>query len=128
MQHVLKAAPAALSAVALGAVEAVKGSADSTTSNLRDSADELSKRVSETRDQAAANVRSVAKAPARAINRKVESGKRTVRWSARVVKAAFWALLIGAAVGVLYSPRSGRELRAEIRTSVMDILNKLLPA
>lgn len=128
VQEALKSAPAALGVAALGAIEAVKGSAGNTSSNLRDSADELSKRVSETRDHAAANVRSVAKAPVKAINRKVESGKRTVRWSARVVKVAFWALLIGAAIGVLYSPRSGRELRAEIRTVVMDILNKILPA
>lgn len=128
MQGVLKTAPAALGAAALSAVEAVKGSADSTGSSLREGADVLSKRMSDTREQAAANVRAVAKAPAKAINRKVESGKRTVRWSARVVKATFWALLIGAAIGVLYSPRSGREIRAEIRKSIVDLLDIVLPA
>ncbi len=50
------------------------------------------------------------------------------KMAGRLAGLGFWALLIGAAIGVLYSPRSGRELRAEIRNTIIDLLNKILPA
>jgi gas vesicle protein len=127
LQGALKAAPAAIGAAAASAVDGVRESADSTAPGIRDGVGDVGKRIGDTTDSAAASVRSAAHVPVDALNRKVESGKRTVRWTVRVGKFTFWALLIGAAIGILYSPRSGREMRQEIRFNINRFLDMILP-
>jgi gas vesicle protein len=127
LQEALKAAPAVLGAAATGAVESVRTTADSTAAAVRGSASDIGKRIGETTESASQSVKAVAHAPVDVLNRKVESGRRTVRWTVRLAKFSFWALLAGAAVGVLYSPRSGREVRQEIRFNINRILDMILP-
>jgi gas vesicle protein len=127
LRSTLASAPVSIGTAASEAVDSVRSTADSTAAAVRETASDLSKRIGDSTDSAASTVRTAAKAPAKAISRKVESGKRTVRWSVRLAKFSFWALLFGAVVGVLYSPRSGLEVRRDIRFNINKLLDMILP-
>ncbi len=117
VQQAIAAVPHTVDAKASAAKSALTGTAGS-----------VSKRVGEKTDAATASVRAAAQVPVVAAKSGVAAGRRRVRRGVRLLRAVMWAAALGVAVGLLLAPRSGKELRQQLRSILQGLLDSTLPS
>jgi gas vesicle protein len=90
-----------------------------------DTLSETAQHASSTLSTTAASAASAVQRPVTALSSTVQAGQRTVRWGVRLLRAALWAALIGFALGLVFAPTSGAELRRRLRAIVDQVVRML---
>ena len=107
--------------------------------SLSDTRQQVAKRFSETTDAATSSVKAAAMVPVDAVRGGVEAGqhavsetvaasKRGVRRGVRLLRVMMWALLFGAAIGILLAPRPGEETRRKMQELWANIMDLIAPS
>ncbi len=109
------------------AVSRAQSAATDAIGTVRSSATDAIDTVKHSASDAADSVKYAAQVPGRAVRSGVKAGQRTVRHSVRIVRVFLWAIAIGALIGLLFAPRSGAQLRADLQRAFQDILDTLNP-
>jgi gas vesicle protein len=102
--------------------DAISSTAASVGDSVKDTAKQVAKQANKTKRAAKAAVSS----PVNALNNKVQYGKLSVNHGVSLVKTAIRWAIIGFIIGVLTSPTSGRELRRQIRDTVVRVIDSIL--